>query len=416
MFRLSSLFLIIFFVFNAMSGVSNNILELSEKDSIFSEDVVISLLTFGAANEPHSVWGHTAIRIKDETLNIDLVYNYGQFDFKAPFFLMKFLRGKLDYSLAYNNYKDVYAYYKYYKRGIYEQILNLTYKEKIILFKLLKENYKEENRFYKYDFFYDNCSTRPLQIIEKSIQGKLMLKKAKSKQTYRNYLNHQISNHQWMDFGIDLIIGAKADKIPSLRQATFLPEKLKSAFTTAKISVDTNLKDFKNNKTIVKKLVSKGYPIFEFASTGLVLPKILYPIWIFTFFLLIEIVLFIMSYRKKMILYKWYDKTWFVLAFIGGLLITFLWFFTDHQATKDNWNYIWINPLFFFVFLKAGKLKSYIIYLVTALLFITLFSFSFLPQEMHPAIIPIICLLILKVSKYGILKGYFDNKDNILTS
>ena len=376
-------------------------------DSIFSKDLTVSLLTFGAANEPHSVWGHTAIRITDKQKGIDLVYNYGQFDFNAPFFLIKFLRGKLDYSLGIDKYSDVYRYYKYVKRGMHEQILNLTYREKLQLFKLLEENYKKENRYYKYDFFFDNCSTRPLQIIEKSLDGKLIVSDKKTKKTFREFLTEQLSNHQWMDFGIDLIIGARADKHPTIRQSTFLPPQLEKFFSKAKINSKPSMGDMKTNRTVIKKLVKKEFPIYEFEQTGVILPKILYPIWIFTFFFLLEIIIFIISYKKRKILYKWYDKLWFIVALIGGLLITFLWFFTDHKATKDNWNYIWLNPLFLFVFLREGKYKTILIYTVTALLFITLISFSFFPQEMHPGIIPIIGLLLLKVSKYGILKSFF---------
>ena len=378
-------------------------------DSIFSKDLTVSLLTFGAANEPHSVWGHTAIRISDKQKGIDLVYNYGQFDFDAPFFLIKFLRGKLDYSLGINKYSDIYRYYKYVKRGMYEQILNLTYNEKVRLFNLLEENYKKENRFYKYDFFFDNCSTRPLQIIEKSLDGKLIVSNKKAKKTFREFLTEQLSNHQWMDFGIDLIIGARADKHPTIRQSTFLPPQLEKFFSKAKINSKPSLEDMKTNRTVIKKLVKKEYPVYDFDDKGLILPKVLYPIWIFTFFFLIEIIIFIFSYKKRKILCRWYDKLWFFIAFTGGLLIAFLWFFTDHQATKDNWNFIWLNPLYVFVFFRDGRYKTVLIYITTALLFITLIGFSFFPQAMHPAIIPIVGLLLLKVSKYGILKSFFVN-------
>ncbi len=401
--------LFIFFLFSSLSTSSASTPDILS-DSILSDNATISVLTFGAANEPHSVWGHTAIRIKDKDQGIDEVYNYGMFDFDAPFFLIKFLRGKLDYSLAHNNYKDIYRYYKYYKRDMYEQVLNLNYNEKLRLYGLLIENYKKENRFYKYDFFFDNCSTRPLHIIEKCLEGKLIISNTKTKKTFRELLDKQIANHQWMDFGIDLIIGAKADKFPTVRQSVFLPPELMKFFSKAKISSKPSLGDMKSNKTVIKKLVKNEKIIFEFDDTGIVLPKLLYPIWIFTFFFLLEIIILVYSYKKRTIIFKWYDKLWFFIAFIGGLLVTFLWFFTDHQATKDNWNFIWINPLFVFVFFKSGKYKSILINLVSILLFTTLIGFSFFPQEMHPAIIPIIGILLLKVSKYGVLKTSFSKK------
>lgn len=414
MFRVINI-LIILFIFLLPSIAQNSSMEEIQdtimkdySDKLLSPSSQISLLTFEPGNDTYSVWGHTAIRIKDEIKNLDLVYNYGTFNFDEPNFLLKFLRGKLDYSISFDKYKDVLRYYKYYKRGIHEQILNLSYNEKIKLYQLLIENYKKENRYYKYDFFFDNCSTRPLHIIEKSIQGKLILKKSGNDKTFRQLLDWQIPNHEWMDFGIDLIIGAKADKIPSSRQSSFLPFQLKEYFNSAIVDIKPSIDDVKSNKTTIKKLVKKDSVILDIPSKSKKTPLFLLPIWVFTFFFLIEIILFYFSYKRGEILYGWYDKAWFVLAFVGGLIITFLWFFTDHQATKDNWNYNWLNPLYVFVFLRKGNLKDLLIFAITILLFITLAGFSFFPQQLHPAIIPILGLLILKVIKYGVLRRIFD--------
>ena len=413
MIRVTSVFLIVLFsiiISNSQDSAvepDKDSLKILFEDKLLSDKSQISLLTFEPGNDTYSVWGHTAIRIKDDLKNLDLVYNYGTFNFEEPNFLLKFLRGKLDYSISFDKYKDVFRYYTYYKRGIHEQHLDLSYREKTDLYKSLIENYKKENRYYKYDFFFDNCSTRPLNIIEKSIQGKLILKKSGNDKTFRQLLDWQIPNHEWMDFGIDLIIGAKADKIPSPRQSSFLPFQLKEYFSSAMVNIKPSLFDVKSNKTTIKKLVKKDSVILDLSSKSKNTPLMFLPIWVFTFFFLIEIILFYFSYKKGKIIYSWYDKTWFVLAFLGGVIITFLWFFTDHQATKDNWNYNWLNPLFFFVFLRKGNLKDLLIFTITILLFITLAGFSFFPQQLHPAIIPILGLLILKVIKYGVLRRIF---------
>lgn len=409
---ISVLIIIVIFILpsNAQNLSNGEIQDSTQKEfenKLLSDKSQISLLTFEPGNDTYSVWGHTAIRIKDKLKGVDLVYNYGTFNFDEPNFLLKFLRGKLDYSISFDKYKDVIRYYKYYKRGVHEQILDLSYKEKTDLYKLLIKNYKKENRYYKYDFFFDNCSTRPLNIIEKSIQGKLILKKSGNDKTFRQLIDWQISNHEWMDFGIDLIIGAKADKFPTPRQSSFLPFQLKEYFNSAIVNIRPSVNDVKSNKTTIKKLVKKDSVILDISSKSKNTPLLFLPIWVFTFFFLIEIILFYFSYKKGKILYSWYDKAWFVIAFIGGMLITFLWFFTDHQATKENWNYNWLNPLYFFVFLKKGNLKDLLIFSVTILLFITLAGFSFFPQQLHPAIIPILGLLILKIIKYGVLRRFF---------
>ncbi len=370
------------------------------KDSILSKNAQISLLTFDPGSEIYSIWGHTAIRIKDPETGIDIVYNYGTFDFDQPGFLWKFLKGKLNYFLSYNRYDEVIYFYKYVERGMYEQILNLSYNEKNKLAHALIDNYKEENRYYKYDFFFDNCSTRPLNIIEKSLNGKLMLRKPKEKLTFRQLLDKQIPDYKWTDFGIHLIIGNPADKMPTPRQSCFLPLNLMHTLSDARIQVKPGLTSMKTNKTVIKKLVKSEKKVFDFDKKTKPTPLILSPVWIFTFLFLLEIVIFYFTYKKRRIIYKWYDYIWFALAFAGSLTIIFLWFFTDHLATKNNWNILWLNPFYLFMFFK-GKIKKIFAIIIFILLFITLTGLSIIPQEMNPAIIPLTGLLLLKVAKYG---------------
>jgi hypothetical protein len=371
-----------------------------QNDSLLSNQAQVSLLTFDPGTEVYSIWGHTAIRIKDPGKNINKVYNYGTFDFDQPGFLWKFLKGKLNYSLSYAPYDKVVYFYKYVKRGMFEQVLNLSYYEKIKLVKALRENYQKENRYYKYDFFFDNCSTRPLNIIEKSVNGILMLKKPKEKITFRQLLDRQISNYKWIDFGIDLIIGNKADKIPTPRQSSFLPLNLMKTLSKAKVEIKPDLSAMQTNKTVIKKLVKSSEKVFDFDQNIRSTPLIITPIWIFTFLFLLEIVIFYLTYKNGKIIYKWYDNLWFGIALAGSIIIVFLWFFTDHQATKNNWNLLWLNPFYLFMFFK-GKIKKIFALIISILLFITLAGISVIPQEMNPAIIPIAGLLLLKVAKYG---------------
>ncbi len=395
----------LFFIFILQPAFSQ-LASSSIKDSILSENAQISLLTFDPGQEVYSIWGHTAIRVYDQVKKIDNVYNYGTFDFDQPGFLWKFLKGKLNYSLSFDPYDKVIYFYKYVKRGMYEQVLNLNYYEKINLVKALRDNYKKENRYYKYDFFFDNCSTRPLDIIEKNINGTLMLKKQKKELTFRQLLYRQISNHKWTNFGIDLIIGNKADKMPTPKQSCFLPVNLMHNISKAKVQVKPGLSSMRTNKTIVKNLVKTEKKVFDFDQNIKPTPMFLTPVWIFTVLFMFEIVLFYFTYKKGEILLKWYDNIWFAIAFAASMIIVFLWFFTDHQATKNNWNLLWLNPLYLFLFFK-GKIKKIFAIIISILLFITLAGISEIPQEMNPAIIPIAGLLLLKVAKYG----YFSYKN-----
>ncbi len=375
-------------------------------DSIFSKDVKVSLLTFDIGKEIYSVWGHTAIRIKDDVQKIDKVYNYGTFDFKTPYFLLKFLRGKLNYSLDVSRYDTVYKYYKWQKRSIFEQELQLSYPEKVKLYELLQENLKGDNKYYKYDFLFDNCSTRPLKIIEKSLNKQLILPEKDNIKTFRQLLDAQIIDYRWLDFGIDLIVGANADDYPTPRQSAFLPFQLKNDLDKSFIKkLATNQKDVHSEE----KIVLAERQLLNIKSDESRTPKFFQPIWIFSILLLLEIIIFIASWKRKKKLMAWYDYLWFAVAAIGGLIITFMWFFTEHQATENNWNYLWLNPLYLFAFFnKNVVVKRYITNFITLLAFFTLIGFGFLPQQFNPAIIPIIGILVLKLPKYGILYKYFD--------
>ncbi|MBK7095139.1 MAG: DUF4105 domain-containing protein [Saprospiraceae bacterium] len=398
-----SYFVLMVFIFNSLKTSGNDI---SVTDSILSENAEISLLTFERGNDVANIWGHSGIRVRDDLKGIDIVYNYGTYDFDAPNFLMKFLRGKLDYSLSPGSYNAVSRYYTYFKRSIFEQILNLDYDEKVKLYELLLDNYKPENRYYKYDFFFDNCSTRPLSIIEKSLNGKLLLNEENNTLTFRQLLDWQIWDKHWLNFGIDLIIGSRADRDPSPFQTSFLPLKLKEKLSSALIlPTGDNLNS--DNNPGKKKLIKSETAVTAFEVEHSMLPEFLKPIWIFTFLFLIEILIFYFSYRSGTLRYSWYDKTWFIIALTGGLIIAFLWFFTDHIATKANWNFVVLNPLYLFLLFRLKVFRFWIANIISLGLFLILVCYNFLPQELHPAIIPIAGTLLLKSAKYGLLSKYF---------
>ena len=102
-----------------------------------TENTKISVLTVGTANESHSLYGHTALRIYDSKTNIDIVYNYGMFDFNTENFMLKFVKGDLQYYAAAYPYQDFEYNYHEENRSIYEQVLNISLSEKQQLFEKL---------------------------------------------------------------------------------------------------------------------------------------------------------------------------------------------------------------------------------------------------------------------------------------
>ena len=131
----------------------------------------LSLLTCAPGEEIYSLFGHTAIRYENPSQGIDIVFNYGLFSFNTPNFIFRFSLGETDYQLGATDYERFAAEYAFFGRSVWQQTLNLTDEEKTELIRLLQENYRPENRVYRYNFFYDNCATRPRDKIEESIAG-----------------------------------------------------------------------------------------------------------------------------------------------------------------------------------------------------------------------------------------------------
>ena len=180
------------------------------------DSIRISLLTCASGGEIYSLFGHTAIRYENFTRGIDAVFNYGMFNFNTPNFIFRFALGETDYQLGVTDYERFAAEYDYFGRDVWQQTLNLSQEEKTRLVNLLQENYLPENRVYRYNFFYDNCATRPRDLIEKAINGSLEyadnMTDTQTGTTFRDLLHRYTEGHPWSRFGIDLCIGSQADK------------------------------------------------------------------------------------------------------------------------------------------------------------------------------------------------------------
>lgn len=192
------------------------------------DNATISILTCGTGNEIYSIFGHSAIRVKDPSKNIDWVFNYGTFDFDTPNFIPKFLRGKLLYQVKGTKYDSFLVEYQYYQRDVREQILNLSPSEKEEIIGALTEVIKPENRDYLYDFFFDNCVTRLRDLLSAHIDPLNYPEEPQETITFRGLLHNYTPHMPWTQFGMDLILGAKTDKITTVSDQMFLPEYFES--------------------------------------------------------------------------------------------------------------------------------------------------------------------------------------------
>ena len=310
-----------------------------------SEQSKVVLFTCGPGDELYAGFGHSAIWIDDLNNGIDRLYNYGTFDFNTPNFYIKFIRGKLDYMVTVTTVSRFINEYSYRKIGVTGQNLDLTLPEKQKLFELLEINLLPENRFYKYDFFYDNCATRIRDIVEEAVDGEIDYNTADQNISFRDFLQPFLIHTPWTKFGINLILGLTSDKIATPNEYMYMPEYMQFEFSNAVILSEGESRKLvkSENKYLDSKL--------EFKYNLLTDPAILFGglFLLIGFFTFIEI--------KTNLSLKWLDILFNLIATIAGLFLFFMWVGTDHSATNQNLNILWLFPAQF-VFLISLFFKN----------------------------------------------------------
>ena len=331
-----------------------------------SSNAKISVLTVGAGENLNDAFGHNAFRIKDTSQGIDVVFGYGEYDFDAPNFILKFTKGKLNYLISKTKFIDFYKYYAYYNRTIKEQVLNLSFIEQQQLYNYLTTNYKPENRRYLYDFFYDNCATRIRDITQIATHNtiKFALPQHIESKTFRQLIHEHVGLNTWGSFGIDIALGSVIDRLATPTEYMFLPKYIHASFANATINTS-------------KKLVKSDTVIFQNEEKKTGLDFLWSPLVIMSILSFIIIYITYLDYKKQR-LSKWLDSVLFGTTALVGIAILLLWFATDHTATAQNYNLLWAFPLNVIVvsqLLKAQQkkwFKSYLKFLMIMLCLMTL--------------------------------------------
>ena len=296
-----------------------------------TDSIRISLLTCASGGEIYSLFGHTAIRYENFTRNIDAVFNYGMFNFNAPNFILRFALGETDYQLGATNYEHFVAEYNYLGRDVWQQTLNLTPDEKEHLFNLLQENYRPENREYRYNFFYDNCATRPRDQIEKAIDGSLQyadnMTDNNTGVSFRDLLHKYSEGHPWSRFGMDMCMGSEADKPINRRLMMFVPFYVQEYFNTAQI-ID---KEGKARPLISseEKIVETGLTAADHRSSGIT------PMQSALLLFILVTAATIYGIRRRKTLWG-LDLILFFCAGIAGCILAFLALFSQHPELSPN--------------------------------------------------------------------------------
>lgn len=358
----------------------------------FSDDSVeVSLLTCAPHDEVYSLYGHSALRFNNLRTGEDYTFNYGVFNFKKSFFVLRFLFGLTDYELGVVPFSVFKAEYRRYGCSVTEQVLNLTPDEKTRLWKALKENCKEENRVYRYNFLYDNCTTRTRDVIERClIDSKVKYESQLSGKpldegynTYRKLLHIYTAGHRWAQFGDDLCLGLLADRTISWRERQFLPEELMSDVQGGRI-----LGVYAGVRTLVKETRLALEPGVQFVNEGFPLS----PKQCFVLLLIVSVVVVVVELRRRRTFVVW-DALLMTLVGVSGIVIGAL-FFSQHPTTSTNLQILLLCPATLFFIPNVVCRKSTRYWKVSLILLILFFFGSILQDYAEGMEILALCLLI----------------------
>lgn len=367
-----------YFIFCLFMGVAFSVQSQS------TDSIRFSLLTCAPGTEIYSLFGHTAIRYENYTRRIDVAFNYGMFSFNTPNFIFRFVAGETDYQLGITPYSYFEAEYAMRGSSVYQQVLNLTQSEKERLLTILENNYLPENRIYRYNYFYDNCTTRARDKIEECIEGKVVYPDSLSGKSYRSIVHEFTAGSPWNEFGIDLCLGAEADKEINKRQQMFSPFYMKYYASNAYI-VDAG--------GTRRPLILDETKIVDVEPEEVQPGFILSPLMCGSLFLALCVVMAWGQWKTQRIWWGW-DIVLYGLQGLAGCIIAFLFFFSVHPTVGSNWLLILFNPipllyLPFMVYKAVKRKKDY--YHVGNMVYLTLFItiLPFCGQEFNLTVLPL---------------------------
>ena len=371
------------------------------------DSIEISLLTCTPGKDMYAKFGHTALRVRDYTINRDVVFNYGCFDYNANNFVLKFVLGQTDYLLDAEEFEFLKYRYGMLGNGVSEQVLNLSQEEANRLLAMLLENLRPENQEYRYNWLYDNCTERARDMIEKAVDGKIEYAKVTNPDiTVREMLHHCLETSPWVAFGIDLILGAEIDQKVTDRIMMFLPDVLKRESDGAHIiRQDGTRVEYVNRRAVVLEDTNAPEKAYTVGS----------PLFVFSLLLLFTMALFAYELRHRHYV-MWFDVVMHVCQGLAGLLVAFLFFLSEHPAVDSNWLVIILNPLPLFyaiwlIYCQRTKCHNWVAYINLAVLAAFLVTMTLCPQSFNPAMwLIVVSLLIRALSQAHFASPHAERK------
>lgn len=342
------------------------------------DSIQISLLTCSPGKEVWAQYGHTAIRYYDKESGEDLAINYGIFSLDQTYFIPRFVLGMTDYRMGVQPMDKFLAQYSYEGRGVVEQVLNLSAEDKEVIYKALQENMKPENVVYRYNYFFDNCTTRARDMLVNHLHGKVVYPPAEEDATFRSMIHKWNNKYEWSQFGEDLLLGVNADRKTTKSEQQFLPENLRNDFDKA---------------TYKGKPLVKETNVLLDAETEVAEPSFpLSPLSIALIFAAISLVMMLFSYRRQQVYWAW-DLALMLTSGLMGIIF-FVMIFSQHPCVSLNFILLFFNPLPLF-FLYSTIKKKKVIWWKTWGVLIILGLFGSLFQEIPLPILIVASFLLL---------------------
>ncbi|WP_298790750.1 DUF4105 domain-containing protein [uncultured Allomuricauda sp.] len=354
-----------------------------------SEKSQISFLTCARGDNLLTAFGHSSFRVQDSTLGIDVVYNYGTYDFNRPNFILNFVKGRLIYSLSRSRFDRFLFAYEMERRWVKEQILNLNLEEKNKLFAFLEHNYLPQNRDYLYDPLLNNCSSIAGDILKQQFGDEIVFDGSylDKQYTFRELVRQNLKTNSWSSFGIDVAFGSVVDRKATVKEHTFLPY-----YAMRQLNHTT-----KNGKPLVQR--ERTILDYEEFDVNSFFP--LSPLFWFTLLFLFTATITYLDYKHGS-RSRWLDFSLFFITGFIGVVLALIWFGADHTSTPNNFNLLWAFPFNFaiaFIYIFQSKLPDWFtkyLWIAIGLLLLTLIVWIFNIQSFSPLLILLLLTLALR--------------------
>lgn len=354
---------------------------------------VVSILTCSPGEQVYELFGHTAIRLVDEDENIDCVFNYGLFSFDEPNFIWRFILGETDYLLDVIDYDSFISSYAMRGSSVTEQILNLDSTQIAQLTTALLDNLKPANKKYRYNFLFNNCTTKARDKVVAAMDGCdgfcYRENSPWQKKSFRDIIHAHTKDCPWYALGMDMLLGASADTVAGREGSQFAPLLFMQDLQLVQTKRNGDFVPLVSAENVLLAGEEKQPSRNNFTPFNVSLLLL-----IFTF------VVMLCERRSKKTYLAW-DILLMGLQGLAGLLLLFMALFSQHPAVDTNLLLMWINPLPLFLipllvcYVKKHKKPSFMwIQVVMVAAFVV--ASPFLPQYFPMAVYPCALALIIR--------------------